>query len=108
MCSSPTTTHTGPIEHCLFCHRSQDAHRSPRRLATFASGVATVSVVCFTSTSSRHDQVFAPYTLKGFVYVSPPGLAAAATLRGWLARGERAAQNAGVDQMRRRSRRKKQ
>jgi hypothetical protein len=46
--------------------------------------------------------------LKGFVYVSPPGFATAASLRLWLTGGERAAKNAAVDQTRRRSRPKKQ
>lgn len=34
--------------------------------------------------------------LRGFVYVSPLGLATAPALRGWLTRGERAAQEAAV------------
>ena len=46
--------------------------------------------------------------LRGFVYVSPPGRATAASLRLWLSRGELAAKNAAVDQARRRSRPKKQ
>jgi len=45
--------------------------------------------------------------LKGFVYVSPPGFATAASLRVWLTRGERAAKNAAVNQTRRRSRPKR-
>jgi hypothetical protein len=41
--------------------------------------------------------------LKGFVYVSPPGITTAASLRSWLTRGERAAKAAAVDQTARRS-----
>lgn len=37
--------------------------------------------------------------LKGFVYVSPPGIATAASLRGWLTRGERAAKSAAGERL---------
>src|SRR5262245_9689124 len=42
--------------------------------------------------------------LKGFVYVSAPGFATAAMLRGWMTRGERAAQTARAAGTRERSR----
>ena len=45
--------------------------------------------------------------LKGFVYVSAAGLATAASLRGWLTRGERAAKSAAADHTPRRPRPKK-
>jgi hypothetical protein len=44
--------------------------------------------------------------LRGFVYVSPLGFATAAALRGWLTRGERAAQETAVGRTGRRSTRK--
>ena len=50
-----------PIEHCLSHHPSHDVHRSRRRPARFVFTVATVSVVWFTSTSWRRNQVLAPY-----------------------------------------------
>ena len=57
-----TTMSTGPIERCLSCHPSQGAHRS-RRLANFMFTAASVSVVWFTITSWRRDDVFAPNTI---------------------------------------------
>jgi hypothetical protein len=45
--------------------------------------------------------------LKGFVYVSPSGVATAASLRAWLARGERAAKSATAGRTGHRSRSKK-
>jgi hypothetical protein len=45
--------------------------------------------------------------LRGFVYVSPPGFATAASLRAWLIQGERAARAATVGRTRPRSRLKK-
>jgi TfoX N-terminal domain len=53
---------------------------------------------------SRHVRPmdFTGKPLKGFVYVSPPGFRTAATLRAWLARGERVAEEKAIGPTKRR------
>ena len=58
---STCITSTGPTEHCLSYHPSHVVHRSHRQQANVVFTVATVSVVWFTNTSWRRDQVLAPY-----------------------------------------------